>query len=647
VLPVLLAVGTFIVASEGRNGQQGFSVGAESRFVMFDEMSTADSSGGDRLGFQDAPDPVASDLQQAAFRFEAPDSSQGIARFEQIEPVVRPAVEPFLPAVADDLGQGSVGFRFQADDPTGIGRPEQSLQQTAAAMPVDQQPVSPLTGYNEPAPLFEDPAAPIVRQAYGPLDDPTLENLPQAESASNSFSFSGDSPDSAQIPEGGAGEATRTNAASPSDQPSEGFTMQDALSTAAGSSAASAADVPGADVPADVAEAAPAASLRTDSAQGSRTSWPADAATPATGERNVSRAPRMARLPQANLPLVGTPSAPAAPVAELPPAAAVPTSIQPEPPAPLDLEPEAMATEPYELAPEGAYFEEPPLPANCGLGCPRTWYARAELLYARRVNERGVSLTADDFVGLDEFEFQPGGRITLGRIRDCLDGFEIVYTGGLDWSQTSLITGDDLHAEFGSDVLDVSTFHNAQAQRQEYTSTFHSVELNRKWWGWDVISTTIGFRYLHIGEDYRFDSLNLTEGLGTFDIDTKNNLLGAQLGLDMYQPLGRGTISMQSKAGIYGNYIEGNAGLVNAGVRQFAIGDEKGQLAFEAEMGFFAKFQVLPRVNIQAGYEFWYVYGVATPTAQRISTFLSQDDSFDSEDDIFYHGGSIGAEVVW
>jgi hypothetical protein len=136
------------------------------------------------------------------------------------------------------------------------------------------------------------------------------------------------------------------------------------------------------------------------------------------------------------------------------------------------------------------------------------------------------------------------------------------------------------------------------------------------------------------------------EGLGTFDLDTKNNLLGAQLGMDLYEPIGRWTVAIHSKAGIYGNYVEGNAGLVNDGIQQFAIGDEKGQFAIEAELGFFTKFQVLPRLNIQAGYEFWYLYGLATPATQSASR-LSRDRSLYSEDDIFYHGGSIGAEMVW
>jgi hypothetical protein len=150
------------------------------------------------------------------------------------------------------------------------------------------------------------------------------------------------------------------------------------------------------------------------------------------------------------------------------------------------------------------------MPADCGMACPRTWYARAEVLYAQRITERGISLTQNDINGLDRFEFEPGGRITIGHIRDCLDGVEIVYTGSFDWTQRSLITGEDLNAEFESDIFDIDTFKNAQVHRQEYTSTFHSIELNRKWWGWDVLSTTFGIRYFHIGEDYRFDSRDST-----------------------------------------------------------------------------------------------------------------------------------------
>jgi hypothetical protein len=312
-------------------------------------------------------------------------------------------------------------------------------------------------------------------------------------------------------------------------------------------------------------------------------------------------------------------------------------------------EPEAFPsdpTDPYGLMPQGAAFEQPTMPADCGMACPMTWYARGEMLYVQRITEERITLTADDLNGLDRMEFAPGGRITIGRIGDCLDGFEAVYTGGFEWTERSLIVGDGLYPKFTSDKYDISSFRNAQAHRQEYRSDFHSAELNRKWWGWDVISTTVGVRYMYVGEEYRFDSFDREDGFGSLQMGMDNHYIGPQIGLDLYRPIGRWTSELRSKAGVFLNYVDFDYTLINGGVPQFSTGGDKGQFGFEAEIGFYAKYQLLPRLSLQAGYEFWYLYGVATPTSQDRSRIRDDDGAY-SKDDIFYHGGSLGVELVW
>jgi hypothetical protein len=71
-------------------------------------------------------------------------------------------------------------------------------------------------------------------------------------------------------------------------------------------------------------------------------------------------------------------------------------------------------------------------------------------------------------------------------------------------------------------------------------------------------------------------------------------------------------------------------------------------LAALAEWGFYATFKVLPRVTLKAGYEFWWLYGVAIAfeNVEQSLTPLS-GNGISSDGDIFYHGGTVGCEVVW
>ncbi len=594
LVPLLVAA-TFIAASEGPDAQQGFTVGAATRFVMFDETSKGEAGEIPPEKFV-APDATKlGEFDGVRLQFGTPAAYEEAPDSEPAPPVIRPALAPTLLPTAGEVGQAADATRFVASDQVEEFELRQASRYTTEGLSFDIATSPAASGFAESVPLFGDPSEPVVRESHNPFVDQGR--------------FSMTVPD-AQVAQAPAVEEGGMLPASSAIETPQGFSMEDDPAS----------------TPVNGGVGAPQISTEHSGAPSSQ----------------LTRLPNPDEQPVAARMAVSQADAGSVPYA------ATPTSNQLESPAAIIPEPEA-AVDQYEFAPEDPYFAEPAMAADCGMACPRTWYAKAEAMYMQRVSQNQVTMTinTDDYSGsLDRFDFRPGGRITIGRIGDCLDGVELVYTGVTDWTENSLLRGDDLNVRFESDIFDLSTFNNAQVHRQEYRSDFHSIELNKKWWGWDVISTSVGLRFIYVREEYQFDSHNEIEGDGTFDLDMKNNLLGPQVGLDLYRSLGRWTGAIESKAGVYVNYIEGNAGLVNAGEREFSIGDEKGQLGFEAEIGFHAKYQLLPRVNLQAGYEFWYLYGVATGTSQH-SARLSRKRYLDSKGEVFYHGGSVGVEVVW
>jgi hypothetical protein len=96
------------------------------------------------------------------------------------------------------------------------------------------------------------------------------------------------------------------------------------------------------------------------------------------------------------------------------------------------------------------------------------------------------------------------------------------------------------------------------------------------------------------------------------------------------------------------NVADGEARLENAGSVEFSNQSDAAELAFLGEFGVYASCRVLPRVTIQAGYEFWYLYGVALAFDQQNNLLSpSTGRSLESDNDIFYHGLTAGFQVVW
>ena len=304
-----------------------------------------------------------------------------------------------------------------------------------------------------------------------------------------------------------------------------------------------------------------------------------------------------------------------------------------------------------EAAEEGVYT--PMLPADAGLGCPSSWYVHADALYM--ANEANGPLSLANEFALGEFAYELGGRVTVGRRRDCLEGWEASYVGPMRWEVTGELTGFPLNSSFlvPGGAVNISAFNGAEFHRQTSRSRLHSFELNRRCWDWDTLGGLIGFRYLNIEDEFRFISRDPLPAAdeGLFAVETGNNMAGVQAGLDLFNNVGAsGRLSLvwKTKFGLYANFADGDVLLINAGAVELDNEDCNFQLAFLGELGFSARFQVSPCLFVRAGYEIWYVAGLAQSHGQTVSPLTPGTGSnLDSDNDSWYHAGTVGAELVW
>lgn len=315
------------------------------------------------------------------------------------------------------------------------------------------------------------------------------------------------------------------------------------------------------------------------------------------------------------------------------------------------------------------------LPANwhqCEGGCP--WlYGSAEALWLRRTDSRRENLTFNDvpvFV-LDsdqgEFDHEIGGRFLLGMYLDRNTSIEALYFGLQDWRKGASVTdpGETLQPYWGQfgviGGLDDSAFTDAFAHGFLYDSRLHNVELNLRHWYSPYLSTLVGFRYVYIRDKFAFFSFDDPgviiggPGYGLYQVNTKNHLLGLQVGADGNYPVlwDNLLVGVRGKAGLFINSAKQSSRFFNnptEGPITDAITDEDGnRLASLIEVGAYITYWVTPNIAVRGGYDLIYVAGLALGPENLDNSPLPLNARTNLKDngDIIYHGPSVGIEFRW
>lgn len=295
----------------------------------------------------------------------------------------------------------------------------------------------------------------------------------------------------------------------------------------------------------------------------------------------------------------------------------------------------------------------PPSADACSIGCDVSWYLNYDALWLRRENDERFSMSRNSF--MPDFDYEFGGRYTVGRLLDCVNGWEASYVGPFDWERQSTVTGaGNLQSNLvtppvGYTATDINAFNDADVHSQNYRARMNSFEFNRRWWTWDVLSTMIGLRYVDYNEDFIFSSTHATNGNGLLVERAQNRLLGAQIGGDLMYPVNlRTNIGLRGKAGVYANFAERSTVLRNGGNLLLNAGDDSVDVAGLIEGGVFTNYQIVPSIRLTAGYEFWYLPGIATIPEQGPSIITpSSGTSVEQGGDLFLHGGTVGVQVLY
>jgi hypothetical protein len=282
--------------------------------------------------------------------------------------------------------------------------------------------------------------------------------------------------------------------------------------------------------------------------------------------------------------------------------------------------------------------------------CVPFYYLTFDALYLAPDGDNRFSLSP--VFRMTDFDYETGARITFGSVPNCVDGYEITYTGRFRWdrfgSATSFTGGINSFLVPGGALgpADLSAFQDADFQFQSHVAEYWSVEANKTCIGWDVAKLLYGVRYIDVQEEYAYASVDGAER-GLLRASTHNRLIGLQVGMDLLFPLTRHLYSdFRSRFGGFLNVPEHDFLLVNAGLLRAAGSDDTSKLAGMIELGGGLRYQLGQMLSVRLTGELWYL----TQTAQAHDQFSPLITEFTGSgtrvnNDIFVTGVTAGIQV--
>ncbi len=264
-----------------------------------------------------------------------------------------------------------------------------------------------------------------------------------------------------------------------------------------------------------------------------------------------------------------------------------------------------------------------------------------------------------------DFNFAPGVRALFGvRLRNCW-AVEFGYFGLFD-SQASV---DYVRPNQNVDVtlpgpLGVASnvFHDGVRVNINYQSRLQGAEVNFPCcYYWECCEEGVagsrewfaGFRYISLREVLHISGAKTVSGLvetGFYDVNSRNDLFGAQLGGRLRRCYGKFSWEATGKAGIFGNQAGQSQVFVDfpGFLLRPRVTSNGGNVAFVGELNLTGIYQLNETWGLRAGYNLMWIEGVATAPGQLDFSFASTSGTgLDTGGGLLLHGVNVGLEARW
>ncbi len=284
------------------------------------------------------------------------------------------------------------------------------------------------------------------------------------------------------------------------------------------------------------------------------------------------------------------------------------------------------------------------------------WAVQADALVLWRNNIDGQPLLVgtDGAVALDAADVRTaaaaGPRIGVLRSLGCGRAIEGNYfnVGGIQGTTTTTGIGAPYTA-----INKLADLPFADIESAEYTTRgqIKSAELNYRWSQGRRIIWLTGFRWVEWNETATVDMQPTVPSIGGNSIQTRagNDLYGGQFGCRLkFWDLGKWQVGGVGKVGVFTNMAYQQTAALVDGEPFGPIGAARTDVAFFGEVGVNSTLWINRWLAWRAGYNFFWLEGVATAPQQfPLVSFGTDTASINSNGSVFLQGFSTGLEARW
>lgn len=299
-------------------------------------------------------------------------------------------------------------------------------------------------------------------------------------------------------------------------------------------------------------------------------------------------------------------------------------------------------------------FDDLVTPVAWGGGARRaSWNVSAGGILLDRSPGRDARLVERQFGAVEvinarqfDYGWAAGPRVNLRREGQFFD-LEVAHFDVQGWSGTaSVATPGNLQSVGNPNIPNDGLIVFTGGFRVDVGSSLYSTEFNvgKRWT--DNIRLIGGFRWIEFQD--RLLVLGTFAGFPDYrdtDFNAHNHLYGGQLGADVRVfTWGRMELNSVVKAGFYGNRIDMHGERSDGAFKQTLRSTEA---AFCGDVNLNARYQLLPRVWISAGYQLLWLDGIAYASTQT-NTFVAvppPTSTLSTGSSFFAQGATMGIEA--
>jgi hypothetical protein len=306
-----------------------------------------------------------------------------------------------------------------------------------------------------------------------------------------------------------------------------------------------------------------------------------------------------------------------------------------------------------------------PADRDCPL-CPDVYVWAEGLVLARDNQAKDQPLVLDlntneELLSAGDLDFDVAGGLRVGfcgRVSDCWT-LDLEYLGVFDQSASAGEELDDSLMLPGALGLAVNNFFFDDEVDVRYESELHSFEANlvKCCCGSEgahrghSIEWLAGFRFIRFDEEFSMSATDSAEGTSVYDVETENNLYGAQVGARFRRFRGWWSWEATGKAGLYANDMEQTqAPIIDfpGVVFRTRRGGDDTEVSFVGDLNFTALYQLNNVWAIRTGYNLIWLANVAlAPDQLDFTNAPNSGNGLVDGGGVFLHGVSVGLEARW